>query len=167
MSVVEVLSRDREIFLLSHFDLRIGDWEQIEEKSTAKERFFYSHEPSRDYFERCSYVKKVASWLLGSGWVIIRLDNSTFPLDDEAAIFKSIIRLDEDVDIHCDRSFLVGSSFFLAPQIQMVLLLSANAGWHIHLVSEGRGLGRRLSVLDGVFCFYGCQADVSIASELN
>lgn len=160
---MKVLSRGEAERLLKSIALAIGKWNELCDLSPSMSSCRCYAAPS-DAESLYVLAHHLCQWIRADGWVLLQVDNSTAPTDDEVAIF-------EEVSFASTRRWLVGEerSFLLEDaafgrRAKLVLLVyfCLLFGWHIHLAAQGSVSGQRLSLQDGAIYFFG---DVNVLAR--
>jgi hypothetical protein len=157
---MRVLSKGQANALLRPLGLEIGSWNGLNECGSEKAsyRVYIAPQEARELYVLAGHV---LDWLAPEGWVLLQVDNSTAPLEDEKRVFERLVfngALSWDLD--SQRSILFGEEGSSAPAVlreQLILLIyfALVFQWHVYLTCENAAPGQRLGLQDGAVYFLG------------
>lgn len=168
---MRVLSQIEADELLRPLRLKIGEWNELK-KLTSDDVPHEVHHPSRDARELYVLAGYVLDWLAPEGWILLQIDNSTWPSDDETGVFERLaFAAEQRWDIDTQRSFLFGDasedeSGIDRHQLILLIFFSLMFQWHVYLTCENAGPGQRLGLQDGVVYFIGDSKLVDTADAM-
>ncbi|NIA67394.1 hypothetical protein HBA54_02190 [Pelagibius litoralis] len=157
---MRILSQVEADELLRPLQLKIGEWNRLNDLASDDVPYKVYH-PSRDTRELYVLAGYLLDWFAPEGWVLLQVDNSTWPSDDETGVFERLaFAAKQRWDIDTQRSFLFGDSSedeFDIDRHQLILLIffSLMFEWHVYLTCEKATPGQRLGLQDGVVYFIG------------
>lgn len=145
----------------------IGQWNELKPVFGVG---INSVEPTTESQSLYSLAMRLCGWINSSDWVLIQLDNSTFPTEDETKVFERIALLEKEWNPAIERTFYIAatdSSDQLGKDVTLTLMIyfAIVFDWHIHIISGVTERGKKLALLDGVIHFFGSKE--SIASSVN
>lgn len=157
--------------ILLPLSLVLGEWNEVRGIDSSAEPF--SIRAPQEYSSLFRMSVLAASWVtsIASNWVLLQLDNSTFPAEDEVVIFHRIFLSGKvDWDPVTQRSFLfrhIGvEKQSVENNVLTAILLTVAYEWHIYIVPDDANDSRRLAVQDGVLHFFGKENAVEEARIL-
>lgn len=140
--------------ILEETGLSLGSWRQMVDL-TGDSPHCASFRPSRDATALYVAAQGVTSWLNSEGWVLVQLDNSTSPVDDEVRSLQIFITGDEAWNSDTHRALLFEAGTAKQEVIALLIFLMLIFEWHVYIACEKSPDRRRLGVLDGDVLFYG------------
>lgn len=168
---MKVLSEMEANELLRPLELRIGEWNELADLSSDRTPYV-SHRPSRDADHLYELAHHLLDWISSDGWMLLQVDNSTAPLDDEYRVFEKLVFNDEQRwGVGVQRSFLfddVRRNKRISERNTVLLLIyfSLFFEWHVYLTSDSAGLGQRLGLQDGFAIFIADGQPLRAAEDL-
>jgi len=157
--------------LLRPLNLRIGEWNELNKLKSDDVPYKVYH-PSRDARELYVLARCVLDWLAPEGWVLLQIDNSTWPSDDETGVFERLVfSAGQRWDIDARRSFLFdgtseGESGIDRHQLVLLIFFSLMFEWHVYLTCKNAGPGQRLGLQDGMIYFIGSSKLIDAAEVI-
>lgn len=164
------LTIDMNILLtLKQLGVTIGEWNELKLLNKAEE-FSLEYIVPRDSLLMYVASQQLAKWLEFRDFVILQIDNSTSPMDDEMEIFQKLIMpCGGNFDISEQRSYFFAKSDKLMDVKTLVVLIiyfSILFSWHIHLISDTSSDGARIAIQDGTAYLIGSEEVMSKSEKL-
>lgn len=163
---MKILSKSEADQFLSAIDLRIGDWNEVMDISPGSiiRKMF---RPTREALPLYVLASTLLQWIGCDGRILLQIDNSTAPADDEAGIFERLMFSAESKwDIGRQKSFLFDEVTSCRSSIVLIIFFSLVFEWHVYLVSDISSKGVRLALLDGFIYFFGDMKAIEDADVL-
>lgn len=148
--------------MLSPLGLSIGDWNEVVDIRYSSENLMC--QPPRLATEIYIFCRLLVQWLSCERWVIVQVDNSTSPLEDEVEVMKDVFAMEISNQLNSNASFIMDGDG-LRSRVAMFIFFVIIFEWHVYLVSANSENGKRLGLQDGVAYFFGSKSQLEDASS--
>lgn len=149
---MQTISTEKAREILSPLGLGIGAWNEVIDLQVLSENFMY--QPPRLANELYVFCRILVQWISFQDWILIQIDNSTSPLEDEVDIMENIFAMSVSDKADANTSFVMDGSDSHS-KLAMLMFFAIIFEWHVHIVSASSKDGKRLGLQDGVVYFFG------------
>jgi len=163
MTSTKILDLPEANRLLLELGLKVGEWNELTDlEDAASHRAFV---PSRDATQLYVAANRLLDWIPDAGWVLLQIDNSTAPSEDEASVFEQLMG-SVGPNLMERHAFAFRDVAEVKTKLALLINFFLLFEWHVYLAFENGAKSQRLGLLDGVVYFFGRDSEIERADDL-
>lgn len=154
---MQAISTEKAREILRPLGLGIGAWNEIIDIPHSPASLM--RQPPRAANEMYVFCRALMQWLSCEDWVLIQVDDSTSPLEDEIEVMEDIFAISISDKADSNASFVMDGKD-LHSRIALFIFFVIVFEWHVYLVPANSNNGMRLGLQDGVVHFFGSKGQL-------